>query len=227
MGHIYKLTNQKNGKIYIGKTVRTLTARFSSHVYDAKVRNLNTALARAIRKYHETSFLIECIETVSDDLLNEREQNWILVLKSTDRKIGYNLTQGGEGTAGYKHSPQTKAKISRVHLGRKFTSDHREKLRVAKLGKESWNKGLTGEANPLFGRCRSEDVKQKISAKKRRTAVLQKTINGILVNRWDSIQDACEALQTTHGNIVKCCKGVRQTACGFVWEYEGVKCSES
>jgi predicted GIY-YIG superfamily endonuclease len=35
MGLIYKITNQINGKIYIGQTISTLSKRWREHCFDA------------------------------------------------------------------------------------------------------------------------------------------------------------------------------------------------
>lgn len=78
-----------------------------------------------------------------------------------------NLVDGGGGTAGWKHSDETKARIGAFHrgkpkkpsaiaatrshhLGRKLSPDHRQKLSAAKCGKSR---------GPL-----PEAVRQKISA---------------------------------------------------------------
>lgn len=44
--------------------------------------------------------------------------------------------------------------------------------------------------------------------------------DGKVVNRFPSITEAGRATGTPLGNIVKCCKGDRQHAGGFGWEYD-------
>ena len=36
MAYIYKITNQINGKIYIGKTLKTISSRWKEHCREAK-----------------------------------------------------------------------------------------------------------------------------------------------------------------------------------------------
>lgn len=43
----------------------------------------------------------------------------------------------------YKHSDETKQKMSDVAKGRKFSDEHRLKMSQARKGKIPWNKGLT------------------------------------------------------------------------------------
>lgn len=35
MGFIYKITNNENGKVYIGQTVRTIPVRWREHIRDS------------------------------------------------------------------------------------------------------------------------------------------------------------------------------------------------
>ena len=49
-------------------------------------------------------------------------------------------------TKGYKHSPETKEKISQANKGRKmqpFSEEHRAKIGAAHKGREPKNKGCT------------------------------------------------------------------------------------
>jgi len=52
-------------------------------------------------------------------------------LISCFRDIGQplcNLTDGGDGPSGFKHSAETRAKISRIQIGKKLTPEHRAKV---------------------------------------------------------------------------------------------------
>ena len=53
-GVIYKITNIKNGKWYIGQTISIITTRLKKHLRDANNKNnrqYNTKFNKAIRKY--------------------------------------------------------------------------------------------------------------------------------------------------------------------------------
>ena len=94
MGTIYKIVNDINDKIYIGKTVTPLYERWSKHLYAAKTEG--THLYRAMRKYGFDHFsILPLEENIADDLLNEREIFWIRELNTI--KNGYNTTIGGDG----------------------------------------------------------------------------------------------------------------------------------
>lgn len=103
-GFIYKVTNQKNGKIYIGQTSRTIEERWAQHTRNAyKDNNLEyqNKFHRAIRKYGIGGFIIEQQERIigvnEEDLhkkLNDAETKWILHFDSKDN--GYNSSLGGD-----------------------------------------------------------------------------------------------------------------------------------
>lgn len=92
MAYIYKITNDINGKIYVGKTERSIEKRFKEHCLEC-YRQPNRPLYAAMRKYGIEHFSIELIEET--DSPEEREIYWIEQLKSF--KKGYNATQGGDG----------------------------------------------------------------------------------------------------------------------------------
>ena len=94
MAYIYKITNDINNKIYIGKTEFSIEKRFKEHCKDAyRDRNENRPLYAAMRKYGVEHFHIDLIEKTDNP--NEREVYWIE--KYSSFKNGYNATTGGDG----------------------------------------------------------------------------------------------------------------------------------
>jgi len=100
---IYKTTNKINGMIYIGKYCGNQKSYLGS----------GKNLKKAIKKYGKKNFTRETLEDgITDhDYLCEREIYWIKKYSSTDRKIGYNICCGGEGTYGYHHPSISRTKI--------------------------------------------------------------------------------------------------------------------
>ena len=97
MAKIYKITNTKNGKFYIGMTVDSLEQRLKEHIQECrryergavkyKSRLYNAMLADGIQY-----FIIELIEdNVPRELVGAREQYYIKLLNSQDDSIGYNI----------------------------------------------------------------------------------------------------------------------------------------
>lgn len=98
MSYIYKITNQINGKLYIGKTNRTIQERFKEHCRDYLKRgNEKRPLYSAMKKYGIRNFSIELIEECALNEAETREKYWIEFYGSF--KYGYNATLGGDGKA--------------------------------------------------------------------------------------------------------------------------------
>lgn len=100
MGYIYKITNDINGKIYIGKTkLFNPNERWKQHLHDYKNRkNENRPLYKAMLKYGCEHFHFELIEETSD--LENREKYWISFFRTYvgfNDCNGYNATLGGDG----------------------------------------------------------------------------------------------------------------------------------
>ena len=99
---IYLIRNKTNNKIYIGKTSKTLEERWKIHVQHSCESHFRKQLiTKAIRKYGKDYFELSVLEICEDNnTLSVKERFWIAELKSRDPKVGYNLTDGGEGTPG-------------------------------------------------------------------------------------------------------------------------------
>ena len=90
---IYKITNLKNGKSYIGQSI-DIYNRWHEHKY---ADNKPSIIHLAIRKYGFDNFLFEIIEKCSKEELDEKEIYWINYYDTFNN--GYNLTIGGKGHA--------------------------------------------------------------------------------------------------------------------------------
>ena len=101
-GIIYKITNKVNGKIYIGLTKQKLQSRFRGHLSDARKALKNDGrvcyFQNALLKYGKENFILEQIDQAdTKEELCRKEEYWISYYNSTDRSIGYNVSEGGEG----------------------------------------------------------------------------------------------------------------------------------
>lgn len=121
---IYKITNKINGKIYIGQVYnKSIYDRWDRHVKSASPSS-RSYVDRAISKYGKDNFVVEQIdEATSLEELNQKEKYWIKFYNSTNRSIGYNLTDGGDGGNTYKYKSKSelnkiKEKISKANTGK-------------------------------------------------------------------------------------------------------------
>lgn len=100
MSFIYKVTNDKNEKIYIGKTEHINPEdRWKEHLQDYKrERCEKRPLYEAMKKYGIEHFHFEVIEETDNS--EEREKYWINELRTYigfKDCNGYNATLGGDG----------------------------------------------------------------------------------------------------------------------------------
>lgn len=118
---IYKITRRETGQSYIGLSANSRKRR-NTHWWIANKKHpvLFQLIHRAIAKHGRDAFDFEVIASALDypsalvlevDLI----QQWSTHVS----KGGYNLTLGGEGKLGRKHSAETRGKISASLVGRK------------------------------------------------------------------------------------------------------------
>lgn len=134
---IYKITNQINGKSYIGKTVKSLDRRISNHLYDAN-NGSKYYIHKAIRKYGFENFKVEiiCKYVDNEKFLSEIEK-FCIAYYNTKVPAGYNLTDGGEGVSG-----------SNYWLGKHHSESTRKKISEAQRGDKNHLWGKFGKDNP-------------------------------------------------------------------------------
>lgn len=88
MTKIYKITNSRNGKVYVGQTTKTLEQRLTQHFYAARETGRQKKFYEDIVKYGTDSFSIELIEECPDEAADVVESYWIYKLDTINS--GYN-----------------------------------------------------------------------------------------------------------------------------------------
>lgn len=119
---IYRIRNIINGGIYIGSTVN-VAARIRKHLsFLRRGLHPNAHLQAAFTLYGEDAFVADVVETCDRGQLLVREQFYLDGLKPN-----YNICQVAGNTLGYKHTPESRAKMAVVnkgnqrHLGKKHS----------------------------------------------------------------------------------------------------------
>lgn len=184
MGFIYKITNTKTNKCYIGETkMANVEDRWKGHRYTISKGVGCPALQNAVNKYGWDSFKFEVLIICFDEdrLIYEKEY-----IKKYNSMVpnGYNLTEGGQtsGNLGQKHTEETKRKISEwskeYHKNPEVKKRKSEQMKAImketkkhiNLGErmkksEKWQKALAEKriGSGACGTIRSEDTKTKIS----------------------------------------------------------------
>ena len=122
---IYKVTNNVNGKMYIGKTISSLGRRITEHNKAAKKGITKSIFHYAIRKYGINMFTFEVICRCAS--LTELAVAEVQYIEKQNTRVpnGYNITMGGDGVGGYKHTEQSKEKMRKAASLR--SNEYREK----------------------------------------------------------------------------------------------------
>lgn len=95
---IYKITNQTNDKVYIGKSVDMFT-RWRHHERELqRGKHCNVHLQKSWDKYGENSFKFEVVEVCDEKLLKDREMYWMGVFNSLKPEWGYNIADESKET---------------------------------------------------------------------------------------------------------------------------------
>ena len=134
---IYKITNLKNGKIYIGQSIDVLE-RFIQHKSDLKGnRHVNKHLQSAYNLYGLKNFSFEILEECSKKELDKKEKYWIDYYGGVNSKTNYNQKDGGHEQACLSEESIFLMKIKK--------KGKRNSPRIEfKRGMVPWNKGKKG-----------------------------------------------------------------------------------
>ena len=128
---LYVITNLVNGKQYVGISV-DYERRWAEH----RSGHGSKLVYHAIRKYGIKNLDFKAVCKGTETYVKEMEIRAIRLL-NTMAPNGYNLTRGGDtGTLGFKHSMETREKMSKDRIGKTF-GPHKEatkqKIRESRL----------------------------------------------------------------------------------------------
>jgi group I intron endonuclease len=110
-GSVYKITNTKNGKAYIGITTKSIVVRFREH---SEPKKKKSALHSAIKKYGKQNFTVEEIFVAFCEASLADAEKQLVVSFRTLYPTGYNLKDGGFFP---KFTQEVKTKISKSKQG--------------------------------------------------------------------------------------------------------------
>ena len=141
---IYVITNLVNGKIYVGQhSGPCLQSYLKANIWAAlRGEDSKPHLYNAFRHHGQEFFVIRGLARAMDkQQMDELEKFFIRTLESQDPDIGYNITAGGRGALGYKHTDEHKERVSEMYKGRPFSDLARSQQLAAVVGKPAHNKG--------------------------------------------------------------------------------------
>jgi len=212
IGIIYSATGP-SGKIYIGKTVQPLHRRkicHKSNAFNKNVENYNCHFYKAIRKYSFDKFEWRVLyRNIKESKLSGLERKTIAGLNTI--KFGYNSTEGGEGSSGFKHTEKSKIKMSIATKGQVVSDETRAKLSKIRKGKNKSKKHI-------------EKIKQSnIITKQKQFSHLYKEFyvlkEGSIIGKWLYPAECAKYLGLQLSLIWKCLKKERQHHKGYRFKY--------
>ena len=146
---VYIHRNKINGKRYVG-----ITSNLKLRWRNGGGYRPQPYFWKAIQKYGWDNFEHEIILTNETfEYACAVEKCLIKHYKTKDPQYGYNLTNGGEGVAGWIPTEETRKKMSESHKGKV----------LSKTTKQILSKMRTGENNPFYGKKHSEETHIKMS----------------------------------------------------------------
>ena len=214
MAYLYRhIRADKNEPFYVGIGSDNAFKR----AYDTGNRNRHW---RNIVK--NTAYDVEIIlEEITWEEACKKEKEFISLYGRTDLGLGSlcNLTEGGEGVIGMKHTDETKKKIS---------EDNKRPDKLA-ICMENLKKMQTPEARAkaLVNRDYKEITRKRLlktDYSKIREAsekvIFQYDLQGNFIKEWKSLTEAKNNISNINiPNICNCCRGKRKQAGGYIWKY--------
>ena len=246
---IYAIVNPKNGKMYIGQS-QNIGLRLTKHRCSLKNgEHINKHLQRAydILIKDGLDFEYQIIELCSADELNQSEVKWIDFYNTCNKGHGYNLKTGGNRNCIYSEESRMKMRNSMIGKlsGEKnpmygvespFKGKHHSEEAKEHRRKKMYEWGLkhpganAGEKNGFFGLTHSDEMKAKLSQKRKeyyQTHVSYRLHPVVCLNddmsildRYDSVGSAAKAINRNISSVTGACTGRQHTCAGYKWMYE-------
>lgn len=248
MYQIYKITNQKNGMVYIGSSIE-VERRWRQHKeasINEKDHHYNYPLMIAFREFGIANFTFEVIDTLPDhQAMIKAEHDWI-IKENCVVPNGYNQTH------------QTNSPLLDPAIAKKMSDTKRAKYgkRVCEIDEdknilEVWNslaeagektgldrfkisdvcngKRLTtgnrvfrflDEADNILIPVEKVNQVQTNRITKASKKVVKMTLEGEILQVYDSIALAAADTGCDSSAISKVCRGQRNKCGGFKWEFQ-------
>ena len=195
-GIYYYIDKKDNQIVYVGKDSNIdKKKRHREHLAPPKY---NEQPINRILQNNPDRYIYQVLWEIDDCTDNHLNQMEIFYIKKYDPQ--FNFTEGGEGTTGYKHSEESRKKMSESQKGKVpwnkgkinvYSEETRKRMSEVKKGKAPWNKGKInvyseetrkkmskskkGENHPMYGKTHSEETRKKISESRNTTGFYRVT----------------------------------------------------
>lgn len=200
---VYIHTNLENNKKYIGLTSLAPNNRWRNGNGYCKSVYFN----RAIQKYGWHNFKHEVVlQNLTKQEAEMFEIEMIKYYKTTDRKNGYNIDNGGNSSG--KRSQETIEKIRLSNIGKKRSDETKKRISENRKGK------CTGSQNYGFGKHLSAKTKEKLKNINSKKIICIET-----KEIFNSAKEAGDILGIDYATIGRCCRKDFHIGAGFHWAF--------
>lgn len=212
MKSVYVITHVGSGRVYVGQSANP-HKRFKQHIGTRA-----SYIGRALRLYGKLAFRLDVVaDALTDEEACASEQLLIALLGSRDPKRGFNLTNGGEGApglrhtqetrekmrrshTGLKHSAYTRARIGEGHKGCKWTPEWRTKVVAALRGKKMHAATKAALLASNVGRPLSEAHKEALRRAAAGRVCSDETRAKMVAGHWTKRPDAADIIERSASN---------------------------
>lgn len=245
-GKVYKITSP-SGKVYIGSTRDEIKKRWKN--YNSKSCKKQIKIYNSIQKYGIKKHIFEVIwegninemfkmerifgdkyEVLGKNGLNLKLPGYddvpIIFSEETKKKMSYSRRGEKHHNYGKKASDETRKNMSESRkkeknhrFGKHITNEHKEILRISKLGKKLSEETKKKISNALKGKYKGQNSPH-FGIQKNKKAIIQYDLNLNFIKKWDCIKNTGILLNICHQNISRACRYPQRTAGGFKWRFD-------
>ncbi len=208
---VYLISHPNSKHFYIGKT-NDLKVRTNKHLEDS-IRKNKTFIHQWLQKYPEP--VIEILEeNIDEETAFLYERMYISLFRSWNLSL-MNMTNGGDGASGYRHTDETKAKISKIHKGLVYSEESRKLMSEKRKGEKHW----------LYGKHFTEE--HKLNASMSHTKIHRKVnvydMNGNFIKQCDTPSKALREIipeyKQSTGDILTNCRRFQLSCGGYIFQF--------
>lgn len=218
---IYKITNNINGKSYIGQSI-DIKKRWREHKsasFNKNSKDYDMVIHRAIRKYGKENFSFEILEECNKEELNKKEIEWIEKYDSTNK--GYNVSLGGNN---YEHLGNV---VELYDYNGEYVCEYPNAMEVAKaldvfygtVYQVIYGIRLSVKGYQLKIKESDKEIKKYKNRQGGKIKVCNLDDNNKVIHIYESAISAARTLGLDASSITKCCKGKLIHHGGFKWSY--------
>ena len=208
MYKIYTLNHPLTNEIrYVGQTCQELKSRLKKHLYcinNKKDRSHRRNWIKSLLDMNLCPKIVLIEENLDKEKCDILEKEYIKKFKELGLNL-LNMTDGGEGSIGFKHTKETKEKLSIIRKNND-SKEYRKKISM----------GVINQWNNLSDEDKLNNIVNQINRKN----IHQYDLFGNHIEEFISLRKIERDKGYFRYSILRCLKGIQKEAYGFIWKYD-------